>query len=181
MPALPNAVCNENWSILWVTAERPSPASLRSPRSPAVRKWGTTGPRSEAGQESAAGVRCVLRDAPRLRPVAPHEGMFFMALRKMPHPEVPREARPRRTHDILPALRISCPASARGPRRGSGLGGGGVRRLPVSCDQFLRKAQYCSARSPVARDVNRNFTDQNGGSVIGTPSLVDREPVRIST
>src|ERR1700747_2160796 len=72
---------------------------------------------------SAARVRCVLRDAPRLRPVAPHESMFFMALRKMPHPEVPREARPRRTHDILPALRISCPTSARGPRTGSGLGG----------------------------------------------------------
>src|SRR5439155_20285140 len=29
----------------------------------------------------------------------------------MPHPEVPRKARPRRTHDILPALRHSCPAS----------------------------------------------------------------------
>ena len=29
----------------------------------------------------------------------------------MPHPEVPRKARPRRTHDILPALRHSCPTS----------------------------------------------------------------------
>jgi hypothetical protein len=48
---------------------------------------------------------CVLRDAPRLRRSAPqHEGMLSMALRKIPHPEVPREARPRRTHDILPAL-----------------------------------------------------------------------------
>jgi len=28
-------VCNENSSILWVTAARPSPASLRSTRSPA--------------------------------------------------------------------------------------------------------------------------------------------------
>jgi hypothetical protein len=148
MPALPNAVCNENRSILWVTAARPSPASLRSPRSLAVRAGGTTGPRSEAGQESAAQVPCVLRDAPRLRRVAPqHEGMFFMALRKMPHPEVPREARPRGTHDILPALRMR------------------VRRLPVSGDQFPGKAQYCSARSRVARDANRNLTDQNGGSL----------------
>src|SRR5437588_7581629 len=35
----------------------------------------------------------------------------------MPHPEVPRKARPRRTHDILPALRHSCPASMRNPSR----------------------------------------------------------------
>ena len=38
-----------------------------------------------------------------------------MILRKIPHPEVPREARPRRTHDILPAPRHSCPASQRIP------------------------------------------------------------------
>src|SRR5215467_11367916 len=30
---------------------------------------------------------------------------------KMPHPEVPREARPRRTYDIPPAPPHSCPAS----------------------------------------------------------------------
>ena len=44
-----------------------------------------------------------------------------MALRKIPHPEVPREARPRRTQDIFPTLRDSCPASQRNPpfRRGA--------------------------------------------------------------
>ena len=55
----------------------------------------------------------MLRDAPRLCRVAPqHEGMLLMKLRKMPHPEVPREARPRRTQDIPPALPHSCPASS---------------------------------------------------------------------
>ena len=47
-------------------------------------------------------VPCVLRDASRRCRVAPqHEGMLLMALRKMPHPEAPRNARPRRTHDIF--------------------------------------------------------------------------------
>src|SRR5260370_23560472 len=44
-----------------------------------------------------------------------HEAMLLLALRKMPHPEAPREARPRRMHDIIPALRHSCPASTLGP------------------------------------------------------------------
>src|SRR5271154_6891048 len=57
--------------------------------------------------------RCVLRDAPRLCRVAPqHEGMLFTGIKKMPHPEAPRDARPRRTHDILPTSRHSCPALA---------------------------------------------------------------------
>jgi hypothetical protein len=29
---------------------------------------------------------------------------YAIALRKTPHSEAPREARPRRTHDILPAM-----------------------------------------------------------------------------
>src|SRR5215472_1839558 len=37
--------------------------------------------------------------------------MSLMALIKTPHPEVPREARPRRTHGIPPVVRHSCPAS----------------------------------------------------------------------
>jgi len=36
-------------------------------------------------------------------------------IEKLPHPEVPREARPRRTHDPTPAIRDSCPASQRNP------------------------------------------------------------------
>jgi len=44
-----------------------------------------------------------------------HEGILLTALRKMPHPEAPRAARPRRTHDILPVLRHSYPASRLNP------------------------------------------------------------------
>jgi hypothetical protein len=45
---------------------------------------------------------CVLRDAPRRCRVAlSNEGVLLMALRKIPHPEASREARPRRTHDVL--------------------------------------------------------------------------------
>ena len=56
-------------------------------------------------------VRCVLRDEPRLRRVTPqHYGMMLIVVRKTPDPEVRREAEPRRTHDILPALRQSHPA-----------------------------------------------------------------------
>ena len=48
---------------------------------------------------------CVLRDAFRLRRTAPqHEVISLTILRKKPHPEAPREARPRRAHGILPAL-----------------------------------------------------------------------------
>ena len=58
----------------------------------------------------------MLRDAPRLRWVAPqHEGMLLMTLRKIPHPEVPRKARPRRTHGIRPALRHFLGSLARLP------------------------------------------------------------------
>lgn len=57
------------------------------------------------GKNALHGVPCVLRDAHRLRRVAPqHEGILLTALTKMPHPEVPCKARPRRTHGIFPAL-----------------------------------------------------------------------------
>jgi hypothetical protein len=36
-------------------------------------------------------------------------------IEKLPHPEVPREVRPRRTHDPTPAIRDSCQASQRIP------------------------------------------------------------------
>ena len=56
------------------------------------------------GKKALHRVQCVLRDAPLLRRVAPqHKDMLLIALRKTPHPEVPREARSRRTHDILQA------------------------------------------------------------------------------
>src|SRR5690242_16273737 len=58
----------------------------------------------------------LLGDALRRCRLAPqHEGMLLMALAKVPHPEVPREARPRRTHDILPAPQHPCPASQLNP------------------------------------------------------------------
>src|SRR6478735_1718606 len=56
---------------------------------------------------------CVLRDAFRLRRTVPqHEVVSLTILRKKPHPETPREARPRRTHAILPALFTAVLATA---------------------------------------------------------------------
>ena len=74
------------------------------------------------GKNATRRAPCVLRDAPRLRRAAPqHEDRVLMALIKIRHPEVPREARPRRTHGGIPGHQYSCPASI-GGRNGFGVG-----------------------------------------------------------
>src|SRR5260370_19320636 len=89
----------------------PSPLSIpRLATSPPIEKF--VGLSSKLSTNSLHRPPCVLREAPRLRRIAPqHKGISLMALRKMPHPEVPRKARPRRTHGILPAYG-NCPASS---------------------------------------------------------------------
>ena len=58
----------------------------------------------------------VLRDAPRLRRAVPqHEGILLLAFRKISHPEVPLEARPRRTQDRPPGPTVFLPASEGSP------------------------------------------------------------------
>jgi hypothetical protein len=59
-------------------------------------------PSLQAGQEcTALGAVRASRRAPAVPGRPQHEGVLLMALRKIPHPEAPHEARPRRTHDIL--------------------------------------------------------------------------------
>ena len=60
--------------------------------------------------------------------------MLLIALRKLPHPEVPREARPRRTHDILDrhGHEIASPRDARlGGRQSGGRNDGRSAARPV--------------------------------------------------
>jgi hypothetical protein len=96
------------------------------------------------GKKALHRVQCVLRDAPLLRRAAPqHEDILLIALRKTPHPEVPREARPRRTHDILPALRHSCPASA-------------LFRATLATDEPVnRRSWECEPSVSVGRSLDR--------------------------
>jgi hypothetical protein len=97
---------------------------------PASVKGGT---RCEAGKNAPHRGRACFETRPGYAgSLLKHGGILSMALRKIPHPEAPSKARPRRTHGILLAPGISCPIAVLFRPSGANLTNDSDRLLSVA-------------------------------------------------